>query len=315
MKKPIVVSGIQPGGQLHLGNYLGALKHWVEIQNSGKYECFFFIADYHSITENYNPQDKKNQIFDFAVDYLAAGLDPKKVTIFVQSQVPECAELTWIFNTLTPVSELERMTQFKDKAKRQLKNVNMGLFDYPVLQAADILLYRGELIPVGQDQVQHIELTRDIARWFNNKYQPKFFPEAKALITNTAKVMSLIDPTKKMSKSLGEKHYLALSESKEQIIQKIKKAVTTNEGLANLHSIYEAFKTDMAGDFEVAKMGETKIMIAEGLYKHFEQFRKKKEELTKNSDFVYQVLTQGQKQAQKIATQTMSEVKQIIGLN
>jgi len=140
MSKKIVVSGMQPSGQLHIGNYLGALKNWVEIQNSDKYNCFFFIADYHSITENYNPEEKQDKVFNLVCDYLSAGLDPDKCTIFVQSSVPECTELAWIFNTVTPVAELERMTQFKDKSGRQIKNINMGLFDYPVLQAADILI-------------------------------------------------------------------------------------------------------------------------------------------------------------------------------
>ncbi len=141
MAKQIILSGIQPSGELHIGNYLGSIKNWLELQN--KYECYFFVADYHSITEDYNPKEKKQQIYDLIIDLLAAGLDPKKCTIFIQSQIPECTELAWIFNTVTPVSELERMTQFKDKSENQIKNINMGLFDYPVLQAADILLYKG----------------------------------------------------------------------------------------------------------------------------------------------------------------------------
>src|SRR3989344_7752421 len=194
MKKPVVVSGIQPSGPLHIGNYLWALKNWVKIQNSGQYDCFFFIADYHSLTESYNPSEKREQIFNLAVDYLSSGLDPKKCTIFVQSQVPACTELAWIFNTLTPISELERMTQFKDKASRQVKNINLGLFDYPVLQAADILLYHGSLVPVGQDQIQHVELTRDIARRFNQKYQKEYFPLSQPLLMPLAKIMSLQEP-------------------------------------------------------------------------------------------------------------------------
>src|SRR3989344_4866216 len=237
MKKPVVVSGIQPSGPLHIGNYLGALKNWVKIQNSGQYDCFFFIADYHSLTESYNPGEKKEQIFKLAVDYLSAGLDPKKCTIFVQSQVPACTELAWIFNTVTPISELERMTQFKDKASRQIKNINLGLFAYPVLQAADILLYHGQFVPVGEDQIQHVELTRDVARWFNNKYKTKYFPEAKPLLTKSARIMSLADPEKKMSKSLGEKHWLGIDESKEKILDKLKKAISTDKGIANLKAI------------------------------------------------------------------------------
>ncbi|NCN07661.1 tryptophan--tRNA ligase [Candidatus Falkowbacteria bacterium] len=314
MKKQIVVSGMQPSGQLHIGNYLGALKNWVDIQNSGKYDCFFFVADYHSITENYNPEDKRQQIFNLVVDYLAAGLDPEKVTIFIQSQVPQCTELAWIFNTVTPVAELERMTQFKDKSGRQLKNINMGLFDYPILQAADILLYRGELIPVGEDQIQHVELTRDVARWFNNKYKTNFFPEAKPLLTPTARVMSLADPDKKMSKSLGEKHWLGIDESAEVILDKIKKAVTTDKGIENLRGIYQAFETNMPGEFNPERMGETKAIIAAGVYDYFTDFRQQKEKLLKNSKYVDKVLKDGQKKAEKIAAKSIGEIKEIIGL-
>ncbi|MDO8669758.1 MAG: tryptophan--tRNA ligase [Candidatus Buchananbacteria bacterium] len=314
MNKQTVVSGIQPSGQLHIGNYLGALKNWVEIQNSGKYDCLFFIADYHSITENYDPKEKKEQIFNLAVDCLAAGLDPRKSVFFIQSQVPACTELAWVFNTITPVSELERMTQFKDKASRQLKNINMGLFDYPVLQAADILIYKGVLVPVGEDQIQHVELTRDIARWFNHKYQTDYLPEAKPLLTKSARVMSLADPEKKMSKSLGAKHFLGIDESKEKILDKIKKAVSTAEGIENLKAIYESFLEDMAGDFKPDKMGETKAVMAAGIYNHFASFREKKQELLKNRSYVNKILAQGKKQAEKIATKTILEIKEIIGL-
>ena len=314
MRKPVVVSGTQPSGPLHIGNYLGALKNWVKIQNSGQYDCFFFIADYHSLTENYDPKEKREQIFNLAADYLASGLDPKKCTIFVQSQVPACTELAWIFNTVTPITELERMTQFKDKASRQAKNINLGLFDYPVLQAADILLYHGQFVPVGEDQIQHIELTRDIARWFNNKYKTEYFPEAKPLLTPSARIMSLAEPTKKISKSLGDKHWLGIDESLESIFSKIKKAPTTSEGVKNLQAIYEAFSEDMSGEFDPAKMSETKTMIAEGIHNHFTEFRKRKQELIKNGNYVNKVLADGQKQAEDIALKTISEVKKIIGL-
>lgn len=313
--QPIVVSGMQPSGPLHLGNYLGALKNWVDIQNSGKYQCFFFIADYHSITENYSPAEKKEQIFSLAGDYLAAGLDPQKSVIFVQSQVPECTELAWIFNTVTPVSELERMTQFKDKSRRQAKNINMGLFDYPVLQAADILIYKGELVPVGQDQVQHVELTRDCARWFNRKYyNVSYFPESKPLLTPTPKIMSLAEPENKMSKSLGDKHWLGIDEEPSVLGQKLAKAVSTPAGIANLKSIYHAFEKNMPGDFNPHKMAETKKIIAQGLADYFADFRKKKNELKNNRKAVEKILAAGQSQAQKIAQQTIGEVKKIIGL-
>mgnify|MGYP001575707263 CR=1 FL=1 len=216
--KPIVVSGIQPSGKLHVGNYVGAVSNWLRLQDEG-YRCFFFLADYHSITGDYYPEEKRRQTMDLALDLLALGIDPKKCTLFVQSHVPEHTELCWVFNTVTPVSFLERMTQFKDKSADQDKNVNMGLFDYPVLQAADILAYKGELVPVGRDQVQHVELTSDIARFFNNKFGD-FFPETKPLLTDVPKLRSLTDPLKKMSKSLGEKSYVALTDGPEAIQEK-----------------------------------------------------------------------------------------------
>ena len=225
-KKQTIFSAIQPSGELHIGNYLGALKNFVELQD--KYECFFFIADYHSITGNYDPKEKSKQILGLAMDFLAAGLDPKKCTIAVQSQIPEHTELAWIFNTVTPISELQRMTQFKDKSQNQEKNINMGLFDYPVLQAADILMYKAYGVPVGQDQIQHIELTRKIARFFNNKFG-ETFPEPCDIITETPKIMSLIDPTKKMSKSHGKKSYIGINDEPEVIQKKMRKAVSASD--------------------------------------------------------------------------------------
>lgn len=225
-KKKKIFSAIQPSGELHIGNYLGALKNFVKLQD--QYECFFFIADYHSISGEYSPEEKKKQIMDLALDFLAIGLDPKKCTIAVQSQIPEHTELAWILNTITPLAELQRMTQFKDKSQQQDKNINMGLLDYPVLQAADILMYKSSKVPVGQDQIQHIELTRKIARFFNNKFGDTF-PEPQDLITETPKIMSLIDPTKKMSKSHGPKSYIAINDEPEVILKKMRKAVSVSD--------------------------------------------------------------------------------------
>jgi len=223
-KKQTIFSAIQPSGELHIGNYLGALKNFVELQN--KYNCFFFIADYHSISGEYDPKEKSKQIFDLALDFLAIGLDPQKCIIAVQSQIPEHTELAWIFNTVTPLAELQRMTQFKDKSQNQ--NINMGLLDYPVLQAADILMYKAYGVPVGQDQIQHIELTRKIARFFNNKFG-ETFPEPCDIITETPKIMSLIDPTKKMSKSHGKKSYIGINDEPEIIQKKMRKAVSASD--------------------------------------------------------------------------------------
>ena len=309
-----IVSGMQPTGPLHLGNYLGALNNWVKIQENKKYQCFFFIADYHSLTENYDPIEKRRQIFGLACDYLAAGLDPEKSVIFVQSHIPECTELTWIFNTVTPVSEMERMTQYKDKAKRQIKNVNMGLFDYPVLQAADILLYKGDLVPVGEDQIQHVELTRCVARWFNHKYRTDFFPESQSLLTDCPRIMSLAVPENKMSKSLGEKHWIGINDSPETIRQKISKAVSTSEGTKNLERIYNAFNETMKGEFNAEKMADTKKIIAEGIVDYFADFRKRKAELESKPEIVDDILNKGREKAQKIAQENIKQIKKIIGI-
>src|SRR5207237_7576809 len=218
-----IFSGIQPSGALHIGNYLGAVKNWVELQS--KYESFFCIVDYHAITVPYEPADLRVRTADMALGLLAAGLDPAKCTIFVQSMVPEHTELAWIFNTLTPLGELERQTQFKEKASRE-ESVPAGILNYPVLQAADILLYRAELVPVGEDQLQHLELSREIARKWNARFDPPahgFFPEPKGLLTPARRIMGL-DGQAKMSKSLG--NTVDLLEDPKSIWEKLKPAVT-----------------------------------------------------------------------------------------
>jgi len=227
----ILVSGIQPTGQLHLGNYLGAIKNWLELQK--KYQCFFFIADLHALTTKISAAELKKQTFEIIVDLLALGLDPKKAVIFRQSDIIGHAELTWIFNCLIPVAELNRMTQFKDKSKMQPDNINAGLLTYPVLQAADILLYKGEVVPVGEDQLQHLELSCKLARKFNHRYG-QFFAEIQPILSPTPRLMSLNNPEKKMSKSLGEKSYVAIRDSKDIVSQKIKKAVADKKGVENL---------------------------------------------------------------------------------
>src|SRR4030081_1247910 len=231
-----IFSGIQPSGSLHIGNYLGAVKNWADLQH--KYESFFCIVDYHAITVPYEPADLRARTADMALSLLAAGLDPTKCTLFVQSMVPEHTELAWIFNTLTPLGELERQTQFKDKASRE-ESVPAGLLNYPVLQAADILLYRADLVPVGEDQVQHLELSREIARKWNARFDvpapvknllrtgevepPGFFPEPRALLTPAKRIMGL-DGQAKMSKSLG--NTIDLLESPESVWEKLRPAVT-----------------------------------------------------------------------------------------
>ncbi len=325
-KKQIIVSGIQPTGNLHIGNYLGAVKNWVDLQNSGKYDCYFFIADLHALTGNRSSEERKAQILRTASELLAAGIDPKKSTFFVQSHVPEHTELGWIFNCVTPIAELERMTQFKDKSASQSKNINTGLFTYPVLQAADILLYRGSAIPVGQDQVQHVELTRDIARWFNNKYD-KFFPEVKHILTETPKVMSLLEPTKKMSKSLGEGHVLELADEPGVIEKKLKKAVTATEGgegspgVANLLGLLKIFG-DKKAHVQFAKVekdgsiryGDLKSELARVIGDYFFDFRARRDELMRGHDEVAEILAVGMEKAKIVAEQTMEDVRELVGI-
>lgn len=232
-----IVSGIQPSGRLHVGNYLGAVKNWLALQAEKKSRCFFFIADWHSLTEEYDPKGKAAQVRELAAELLASGIDPKRVTLFRQSDLPEHLELAWAFACVTPVGSMERMTQYKDKVSRG-ESPNVGLFTYPVLMAADVLAYGQQLqadsrkpqaatigVPVGDDQRQHLELANDIVRRFNHRYG-ETFPEVKYLPAPTARVMSLKDPFHKMSKSLGGDHCLFLDDSPEEITRKLKSAVT-----------------------------------------------------------------------------------------
>ncbi len=322
--KEVIVSGIQPSGEMHIGNYLGALKDFVELQD--KYECFFFIADLHSITEDYDPKQKRQQIIDTLVAFLAAGVDPKKSTIFVQSHVPAHSELAWIFNTVTPINELERMTQYKDKAGKQKHNINAGLLTYPVLQAADILLYRPSGVPVGHDQIQHLEMTNLIARKFNNKYG-EYFKEIKAVAKTPLRIMSLSDPEKKMSKS-EPNSFVGIFDEPEVIRKKLAKAVTATDSsgdmpksVKNLFDLLQQFgDKQVHDDFNkqyqqgTIKYSELKSALAESIIKYFEPFRTKREELSKNPKQLEKIIADGAKKANKVAQVTLEEVKTKIGL-
>lgn len=311
---------------MHIGNYLGALKNFVELQNSGNYECYFCIVDYHSITEDYEPKEKPRLVLDLALDFLAAGLDPKKSVIFIQSHVPQHLELAWIFGTLTPVSELARMTQFKDKAGRQEKNINAGLFTYPVLQAADILIYKPQAVPVGHDQLQHLELANTIARKFNHRFG-QTFAEIKPLLTPSPRVMSLLAPEKKMSKS-EPAGCLFLTDEPQEILQKIKRAVTDTSpakqktpGVANLFSLLSEFGTSQdLSRFESAyetggiRYSELKELLASRIADHFKKFRETRKKLEKNPEKIIKLLQTGGGKAKKLAAKTLAEVKTKIGL-
>ncbi|MFA7314399.1 MAG: tryptophan--tRNA ligase [Candidatus Magasanikbacteria bacterium] len=326
MSKKIVFSAIQPTGNLHVGNYLGALKNWVELQKNPDYDCYFCIADYHAMTGDKTAQDRREQIILMGAELLALGIDPKKSTFFVQSHVQEHTELAWIFNTITPIAELERMTQYKDKSQKQAKNINTGLLTYPILQAADILMYHGNLVPVGQDQVQHVEITRDIARWFNNRYG-KYFPETKVLLTETPKIMSLVEPTKKMSKSYGMNSVLELADEPEVIFAKLKKAVTATEsgekspGVENLFLLLKNFagkavynKFAEAQKNGTIKYGELKEKLAQSISEYFEEFRNDRTQFLEDRSFLATVLSEGEEKASKIARVTMKEIRNLIGI-
>ncbi len=326
-----IVSGIQPTGELHLGNWAGGVRNWIRLQEEHPERCWFFIADYHSMTIGYAPGEKQAQILDLAASLLALGLDPRKATIFVQSDVPEVTELAWIFNCVTPMAEMERMTQFRDKSARDAGNVNVGLFDYPVLQAADILIYGGNAVPVGQDQVQHVETTRVIARNFNRRFGA-LFPEPKALLTDTPKIMSLTDPAKKMSKSHGVKSYIALDDVPETILKKVRAVPTEPSGtvteallktgayagvallldLIELCAGKSARRDAIAG--QPVKYGELKNLAAEAVAARFADYRAKKQELLKNPDRLKLTLAAGGARARAVAREKMAAVLKITGL-
>lgn len=232
--KPIVLSGCQPSGQLTLGNYLGALRQWVAMQET--HDCYYMIVDLHAITTRQEPQKLKEACLDGLALYLACGIDPNKSTIFMQSQVPEHAQLGWVLNCYTQMGELNRMTQFKDKSQKNQSNVNVGLYAYPVLQAADILLYQANEVPVGEDQKQHLELTRDIATRFNNLYGDVFTLPEPFIPKQGARVMSLQEPNKKMSKSdTNPNNVIGLLEDPKKLSKKIKRAVTDSDEQANIY--------------------------------------------------------------------------------
>lgn len=261
ISRPVVLSGIQPSGALTLGNYLGALKHWVTLQDS--HDCLFMLADMHAITVRQDPLALRERCYEFLCLYLAAGIDPERATLFVQSHVPAHVQLAWLLNCHTAMGELNRMTQFKDKSTKNTENINAGLFGYPVLMAADILLYQSDLVPVGDDQKQHLELTRNLAERFNTRAGENVFKVPEPFIPAVgARIMSLGDPSAKMSKSDGvEANVIRLLDDPDKVARKIKRAVTDSggevrfdpdhkPGVSNLLSIYAAFSNQSITDLE-----------------------------------------------------------------
>jgi len=325
---PRILSGIQPTGDLTIGNYLGAVRNWVDLQDTDR-ECFYCVVDYHAITVDYDTKQLAPRTLAMARDLLACGIDPQKSTLFVQSQVPEHLELAWIFASQAAYGELSRMTQFKEKSERQ-SFISVGLFTYPVLQAADILAYQATEVPVGEDQLQHLELVRDIARRFNQRFG-ETFPETKALATKASRVMSPADPTRKMSKSLGEKHYIGVFEPEASVRKKIRSHVTdvgaterTGErdippGVVNLLGLLQASgPADLVEQFEEAEKAgklmykDLKQAVADNLVELLRPIHERRAALT--DDAVRVVLQEGADRARECASAVVRETRDRIGL-
>lgn len=327
MLKERVLSCIQPTGELHLGNYFGAIRNWVQLQN--EYDCIYGVVDYHAITSEYDPGQLPENTLEMAMDLIACGIDSDRAILFIQSHVPEHTELCWILFTVTAYGDLVRMTQFKQKASEK-EFVNAGLFNYPVLMAADILIYKATKIPVGKDQEQHIELTREIARKFNARFGD-FFPLPEAMFTKGGKIMSLADPTKKMSKSYGFKHYVGLMEPEDVIYQKIRAAVTDpgpgqegswmSPGVENLFTILEltagplvckAFEDEYrCGTLKYEKL---KDAVFEHLMEELRPIQKRKRELERDKGGIKEILRRGAEKARAIAQKNMAEIKKRVGV-
>lgn len=322
-----IFSGIQPSGELHIGNYLGAVKNWVELQNTHP-GALFCVVDYHAITGNYDPDVLRARRWEMSKSLLAAGIDPAKCSLFLQSDVPEHTELSWIFTTLTPLGDLERQTQFKEKSGK-MESIPAGILMYPVLQAADILLYRADLIPVGEDQVQHLELARDTSRKWNARFGEGYFPEPKPLLTPTRRLMGL-DGNAKMSKSLG--NTVGLMETDDEIWAKLRPAMTdpqrvrkTDPGrpeVCNIFSLHKAF-SDAATQSNVVQQCTTagwgcmdcKKVLLGNMVQELTPIRRRAELLTAEPNRVHDALADGGRAARTIAQQTMREVRERMGLD
>ncbi len=324
--KSIVLSGIQPTGELHIGNYFGAIANWVQLQED--YRCFYTVVDLHAMTMPYNPNQLRQNTEQMVIDLLACGIDPAKSMLFIQSLVPEHTELCWILSCVCSFGDLTRQVQFKEKSDQEGQSA--GLFTYPVLQAADILIYKAEYVPVGKDQVQHLELSRDIARRFNSEFGI-FFPEPKVLLTETPKIQSLANPEKKMSKQHGAKHYIGLFEEEDSIRAKVRAAVTDlgtlseetqmSDGVENLFGILkacgqkDAAKT-LRNDYDAGsrQYSRLKEAVANALVEMINPMRTRREEIMKNKGAVMQTVREMSAHVRKVAQETLKEVRSLIGL-
>jgi len=322
-----IFSGVQPSGNLHLGNYLGAIKNWVNLQND--YQCIFCVVDYHAITVKQDPKELQKKIVEVAKIYLAAGINPETSIIFQQSRVSAHTELAWILNTIARVSDLNKMTQYKDKAKNNKENVSVGLFDYPVLMAADILLYNTDLVPVGDDQSQHVELTRTLAKRFNSQFKKIFKIPEVFIQPEGARIMGLDNPANKMSKSSANPaNHIALLDKPEVARKKIMKAVTDSDGkvkfdqkkkpaISNLLTIYSLLNKTSISELEKHYQGKNysdfKKDLAEVVVKFLTDFQHKYYSF-EDGFIIDKVLAEGNQQAEKMANKTLIKVKQEIGI-
>ncbi|MBI4552117.1 MAG: tryptophan--tRNA ligase [Candidatus Latescibacteria bacterium] len=320
-----IFSGIQPTGEIHIGNYLGAISNWVAL--IPQYDSIFSIVDYHAITIEYDPARMPQAILDTATIGIACGLDPTRCTLFVQSHVPETIELAWVFNTVASFGALERMTQFKDKAAQHQQNINAGLFTYPVLQAADILVCKADGVPVGEDQVQHLELTREIARRFNSLYG-RTFPEPQTMLSQTPRIMGL-DGKFKMSKSRG--NYISMKDEPPVIREKLAVAFTDpdrkrrsdpgNPDICNIYTLHQSFSSaDEVGmvNTECRRAGigcvDCKKILAENMITHLDPIQGRSHDLEQRPDDVRAALAEGARRIKRLAVETMDEVRQKLGL-
>ncbi|OPX42242.1 tryptophan--tRNA ligase [Ruminiclostridium hungatei] len=327
-QKKRIFSGVQPSGNLTIGNYLGAIKNWIPMQD--EFECLYCVVDLHTLTVRQVPAELRQRSLNLLALYMACGLDPQKSILYLQSHVSAHAELAWILNCYTYMGELNRMTQFKDKSAKHADNINAGLFAYPVLMAADILLYQTELVPIGQDQKQHLEITRDIAERFNNAYGETFTIPEPYIPKIGAKIMSLQEPEKKMSKSdENENAYVFILDSEDAIIRKFKRAVTDSEreirydeenkpGVSNLISIYSAVTgkgfSDIEKEFSGSSYGDLKEVVGQSVAQMLKPIQQKYNELTANKDYLNSILKDNSEKAAYMARKTLSKVQRKIGL-
>lgn len=329
--KPVLLSGIQPSGQLTIGNYIGALRNWVKLQHD--YDCLFTLVDLHAISVRQDPAELRERCYEFLCLYLACGIDPDANTVFVQSHVPQHSQLAWVLNCYTQVGELNRMTQFKDKSQKHSDNINAGLYNYPVLMAADILLYGTDLVPVGNDQKQHLEITRDIAQRFNNQHgtedQPIFTMPEPYIPAVGARIMSLQDPTAKMSKSDDvESNVIRLLDEPKAIIKKLKRSVTDSEteirfdpenkpGVSNLLSILAAVTDQeidtLVKDYEGKMYGHLKTDTADAVVAFLEPIQSKYAEYQADRAGLAAILKRGAEQARERAQPMMDKVHDVLG--